>query len=66
MPFIDEFCLLHGYTLRYDRRSGLDVCDECERERLCPYCGIRPADNAGRSCTECDDMLVNCDPGSTY
>ena len=32
---------------------------------LCPYCKRRPVDNTGKSCTECDDMLVNCDPGRT-
>jgi hypothetical protein len=33
MPFIDEFCLFHGYTLVYDRKSGHDVCPECELEK---------------------------------
>jgi hypothetical protein len=27
----DDFCLIHGYTLRYDMRSGFHVCDECEQ-----------------------------------
>ena len=30
----------------------------------CPYCLMRLVDNAGKSCTECEDMLCNCDSGS--
>jgi hypothetical protein len=25
-----DFCIIHGYTLRYDFRSGFDICDHCE------------------------------------
>ena len=31
--------------------------------KICPYCKVRPVDAWGQSCTECDDMLANCDPG---
>lgn len=40
-------------------------CFQAQRNRhRCPYCGIRSVNNAGKSCTECEDMLCNCDPGS--
>ena len=28
-----DYCLSHGTALRYDYRSGFDLCDECETER---------------------------------
>ena len=28
-----DCCLSHGTALRYDYRSGFDLCDECETER---------------------------------
>jgi len=35
MPYDDEFCILHGNTMIFDRKSGLDICYECDRlERL--------------------------------
>lgn len=34
MPFSDEFCLIHGHTIKYDWRSGFDMCEECEQERI--------------------------------
>jgi hypothetical protein len=27
-----DFCIIHGYTMRYDMRSGFDLCEACERE----------------------------------
>jgi len=27
-----DYCLSHGTELRYDYRSGFDLCDECETE----------------------------------
>ena len=27
-----EFCIVHGYTVEFDYRSGFHVCRECERE----------------------------------
>jgi hypothetical protein len=27
---MNDFCLIHGYTLRYDRRSGFHLCQKCE------------------------------------
>lgn len=29
----DDFCLIHGYTMEYDRQSGLTICTECEKEQ---------------------------------
>lgn len=26
----EEYCLLHGYTMRYDRQSGFYVCRVCD------------------------------------
>ena len=28
-----DVCLIHGKPLHYDKRSGFDICYECERER---------------------------------
>ena len=28
-----DYCLSHGTALRYDYRSGFDLCAECETER---------------------------------
>ena len=30
----DDFCLIHGFTLEYDFRSGFHICRECEKISL--------------------------------
>jgi hypothetical protein len=39
---VTDFCIIHGYTMRYDMRSGFDLCEECERERALINAGIKP------------------------
>ena len=38
-----DTCLIHGMPMRYDFRSGLDICDMCEAVEQngdpCPDCG---------------------------
>lgn len=31
---MSEFCLEHGYTMKYHMRSGLYFCTECEKENM--------------------------------
>lgn len=53
MPYSDEFCLIHGYTLRYDSRSGFDVCDACEEYDPTPWCHVCGSKTkAGCDCPE--------------
>ena len=33
MPYSDEFCPIHGFTLIHDRKSGFDLCPHCESEK---------------------------------
>lgn len=51
MPFSDEFCLTHGCTLVYDRRSGFDLCPLCEGPK-CDICG-EPVKLPNELCGEC-------------
>jgi hypothetical protein len=30
----EDFCIIHGYTMRYDMRSGFHTCKECEMSEL--------------------------------
>lgn len=46
------------------QRGNTSGCRSGRGKSLCPYCGLRPVDNAGMRCTECDDMLTGCDPGT--
>jgi hypothetical protein len=34
MAYSEEFCIIHGYTLIYDWKSGFDICPYCEEEKL--------------------------------
>lgn len=33
MPYDDEFCLVHGHTMKYDPKQGGDYCTECVKEK---------------------------------
>lgn len=65
------YTLHHTYTGRGCAMCGLNAethkadhwLVDGERIRICPYCHTRPVDAGGMRCTECDDMLVNCDLG---